>query len=51
MNYSQDSVLVHSVSKKSLLIEAPASTIIDNSNDDPEEEPQLEVPSEYSKCH
>lgn len=49
MNYSQHSVFWHSVSKKSLLIGASVSTIIANSNDDPEEEPQLEVPSEYSK--
>lgn len=49
VNYSQHSVFWHSVSKKTLLIGASASTIKDNSNDDPEEQHKLEMPFEYKK--
>lgn len=49
VNYSQCSVFWHSVSKKTLLIGASSSTIKDNSNNDPEEQHKLEMPSEYLK--
>lgn len=49
VNYSQHSEFWHFVSKKCLLIRASASTIIDISQDDPEKQHKLEVPSKYSK--